>query len=407
MPVVVMKPNASPYIQKPENSPRSAAKHVIVLGAGASATSGYPVAEELRKLLANPERLREKVKEKVKEKYEQVKPGLDYSLKVLDRSIRLFRNGGFATVDEFIRLAGRHRETEAEYLRRLLSLCFAIENPEASFEPSDYYRFIQRLFMGDLVSLRADIAVLTFNYDPYLEFLLRRAYKTRCEAKGQNPSDVVVDAILSGFQSRLTKKLAEPGAFCLLKLHGTCALPSCDEQDDPCPTHDELFGPDPVIRFRTVSGTRFADVGFSPIFFPWEIITSSGSFVGKAQFRRANHRQSGSDTEFFPLFKTIWERARKEVQGAARLSFVGLSMHDYLEPGVRFLLKGKRGHVDLVVADIKPQKPVERLDRWLRGFCPDLRWTTPIRVRPGLGDFIQEEMEPLQVHSETGGSSMH
>jgi hypothetical protein len=243
---------------------------------------------------------------------------------------------------------------------------------------------------------------LTFNYDPYLEVLLRRDYETRCEAKGKDPSDVVLDAILSGFRSRLTEKLAEPGAFCLLKLHGTCALPSCHERDDPCPTHDELFNPDPVMRFHTVSSIRFADVGFSPIFFPWEIISSGGRFVPEEKFRRASHRQSGSDKELFPLFKAIWQRARKEVQGAAKLSFVGLSMHDFMKPGFCLLLNGKLGHAGLVVADIKPQKPAERLDRWLQGFCPDLQWT--MRVRPSFAEFIQEKMEPLNVHSEPNGS---
>jgi hypothetical protein len=397
-----MKRESKNSFRKPEKSPLSVGKHVIVLGAGASASSGYPVGEGLRKLLANPERLCAKVKEQLKEKNEEIEGGLDYSLKTLDRSIRLFRNGGFATVDEFVRLAGQHRETEAEYLRRLLSLCFAIENPEASFEQSDYYPFVQRLFEGDLMSLRADLSVLTFNYDSYLEFLLRRAYETRCEAKGMAPSDVVLDAILSGFRSRLTQKLAEPGGFCLLKLHGTCALPSCDERDEPCPTHDELFNPDPARRFHTVSSRRFADVGFSPIFFPWEILNRSGSFVSKEKFRWAKQRQTGSEIELFSLFKAIWERARKEVRGAARLSFVGLSMHNYLEPGFRFLLKGKGGHAELVIADKEPQKPAERLERWLKGSCPDLQWK--VRVRTSFAEFIQEEMEPLNVHSEPNGS---
>ena len=68
----------------------------------------------------------------------------------------------------------------------------------------------------------------------------------------------------------------------------------------------------------------------------------------------------------------------------------------------RFLLNGKLGHAGLVVADIKPQKPAERLDRWLKGFCRDLQWT--MRVRPCFAEFIQEEMEPLNVHSEPSGS---
>jgi hypothetical protein len=388
--------------RKSEKSPQPYGKHVIVLGAGASASSGYPDGEGLRKLLADPERLRGKVKEQLKEKYGEVKSGLDQSLSTIEKSIRLFRYGGFASVDEFVRLAASNNDPGNDYLRRLLSLCFATVDPEACFERSDYYSFIQRLFKKDLVSLRADVAVLTFNYDPYLEFLLGRAYKTRCEAKGKVPSDVVLDAVQSGFRSRLTTRLVKPGAFCLLKLHGTCALPSRHKRDDQCPTHTELFNPEPLERFRTVADGRFLAAGFSPIFFPWEIITRSGRFKSKKEFRRADHRQEGSHVELFSLFKAIWERARKEVRDAARLSFVGLSMHDYLEPGFRFLLKGKSGHAELVIADIKPQKPAERLERWLKGFRLDLQWK--VRVGPSFAEFIQEEMEPLNVHSEPNGS---
>ena len=353
---------------------QKAGKHVIILGAGASVTSGYPLGEGLRQLLASPDRLRQQVRDQLKEKDGDIERSLDYSLKGVEQSIRLFREGAFATVDEFIRLVPRRFGEEAG---------------------------------GS--SLRSDIAVLSFNYDPYLEFLLRQAYQTRCNTKGPVPSDMdsVVDAILSGFGTRMTKELVQPGAFCLLKLHGTCALPSRDDRDDPCPTHEELFSPDPKMRFSTVSSVRFADIGFPPIYFPWEIISPKGSFVSKDKFRRADQRQTTSDVKLFPLFKAIWERARKEVQDAAKLSIVGLSMHDYLKPGLRFLLQGKRGQVDLVVADTKPQRPVNRLQHWLKEICPDLRWTTPIRVRQGFNDFIQEEMEPLPTRTETSGLSTH
>jgi hypothetical protein len=53
----------------------------------------------------------------------------------------------------------------------------------------------------------------------------------------------------------------------------------------------------------------------------------------------------------FPFFRLLWERARKEVLAADKISFVGMSLSPYLESGLKFLFSGKRGDVQLVVAN--------------------------------------------------------
>ena len=73
-------------------------------------------------------------------------------------------------------------------MKQLVGIILALHNPEKSyklpsgqetngFESSDYYPLIQRLFGGS-DKVRDDIAILSYNYDPYFEFLLNRAYRT-------------------------------------------------------------------------------------------------------------------------------------------------------------------------------------------------------------------------------------
>jgi len=48
----------------------------------------------------------------------------------------------------------------------------------------------------------------------------------------------------------------------------------------------------------------------------------------------------GSDgKKLFNHFKTMWENAKISVERADKISFVGLSIHDYLEGGLRYLLQ--------------------------------------------------------------------
>ena len=40
------------------------------------------------------------------------------------------------------------------------------------------------------------------------------------------------------------------------------------------------------------------------------------------------------------MMKAVWKRAQKELEAATRVSFVGLSMHPFLDPTFKFLLNG-------------------------------------------------------------------
>jgi hypothetical protein len=171
----------------------SAGKHVIFLGAGASYGSGYPLANGLRLLISSRQKWEEAVANyESKHRYAQ-RPITTVAMSYFDKhqdSLELFRKGGFATLDEFCKLAGGFQfQHEINGLRCLMRGALGLFNPEEHFEKSEYYGFVQSLFKEDLISLREDITVLTYNYDPYLEYLLHRAMYTRWRVtrKGKSP----------------------------------------------------------------------------------------------------------------------------------------------------------------------------------------------------------------------------
>jgi hypothetical protein len=148
-------------------------KHVIILGAGASASSNYPLANDLRLWMSGKDALWKKIAETLPEQtldgdlYKQYNEWIQPA----EEALRLFREGAFATIDEFCKLSGQKLQYEVQHLRKILRLALSIQNPESQYEKSDYYRFVQKLFKGDLVDVREDVVVLSFNYDVYLEFL--------------------------------------------------------------------------------------------------------------------------------------------------------------------------------------------------------------------------------------------
>jgi hypothetical protein len=328
-------------------------KHVIFLGAGASNGSGYPLANELR-LLISSEKKWEKALVEYENKHRLIQNPIKHNgvgfwnshREVLD----LFRNGGFATIDEFCKLVGGFQfESEIYGLRYLVRAALGLFNPEENFEKSEYYGFIQSLFKDDLMNLREDITVLTYNYDPYLEFLLHRALEKRWQIsrKGKsfvmNPEDIRQDiehgnrlnAVTSGFYSAdnltwLDGRNREP-SFSVLKLHGQICYPSDFKM---------LFSTDVIER-----ATKLFQVSkqIPPMLFPWEIMTDKGFIEEKIfPFRNSN---------LYPLFRGIWERAKREVQSANKISFVGLSMHSFLFDGLKYLFEGKEGQVEVCVAN--------------------------------------------------------
>src|ERR1017187_4762929 len=107
-------------------------------------------------------------------------------------------------------------------LKRVLRLALSVHNPEDHYEKSDYYGLVQRLFRANLVDLREDVVVLSFNYDAYLEFLVQRAVRVR-EQVTKGKSQTALDLLTSGFSNRNIQEIENTDGFCLLKLHGAVA----------------------------------------------------------------------------------------------------------------------------------------------------------------------------------------
>lgn len=399
---------------------------MIFLGAGASATSGYPLAADLRLLTSSESHFQRKL---------QAVPGIDYdpgkvgfagmsdALKRLREqnrlAIALFRNGCFASLDEFCKLmAGRDKANEVLGMRRLTHLALSLHNPEVTFDQSDYYPFVQKLFQDDLRTLRRDITVMSFNYDVYLESLLIRAWESR---NGEALSQLERNYLTGGFartndQSWLS---AQAPRFRLLKLHGSLdPWPESDGRPQSLcgGTVQKLHG----LIDRLCESGDVARPAYDPhIYFPWQ---NSADYQANAP----EDRYHGMWKE---LIDPVWAFAEKEVAAAEKISFVGLSMNPLLDEGFGRLFKSI-ANVRAVVAGADPINPsrehfpdalewfspthaayrvTELIDRSRKaqGFNPVednglFRVTTKspdlsrIRVLPTFNDFIQEELGPIQ-----------
>src|SRR5439155_18099778 len=140
-------------------------KHVIFFGAGASVTSGYPVADKLTILIADPRffvRRLSKASDRDGEKasHEQMIKALVFKhlTASFSRASRLLRAGNFRTMDELSDLAfGGEHAAQIRELKKLMRLALALTNPDQSAYPtSDYRHFIQALFRRD-ATIRNDV----------------------------------------------------------------------------------------------------------------------------------------------------------------------------------------------------------------------------------------------------------
>ncbi len=350
-----------------------AKKHVVFLGAGASVTSGYPLANELTLLMSNPDTFKERLRDLMTAEgdFESVERGFHTDSIItrhlaLSEAAKLLRSGDFATMDELSKdavMGGRHADKVYD-LKKLMRLVLSFHNPDVSnYGASDYRALIQKLFHAG--PLRQDTSIISFNYDPYLEFRLFRAYETRAQVRpvSDEPPDYYPQAISSGFfKPEDVSWLGQPG-LCHLKLHGVCALPAMRhpgrltlpvQPKEPQEFHSGyLFarGFRTAIRVACLCQPPFSDQA-PPALLPWEIVHETGKrLLSETEFSTA----VGDDWEhraLYPLFAGIWERARREVQSADKISFVGLSLGPYLEPGLRYLFGGKTGDLQLVVANM-------------------------------------------------------
>jgi hypothetical protein len=173
--------------------------------------------------------------------------------------------------------------------------------------------------------------------------------------------------------------------MCLLQLHGMIAWPKRSDAERGV-AFDDIFYPRLKERITKLhSGTP------PPIVFPWEIIDEKGKFRAKSAFCLQescdeNGRRPGDyegQHDLHDLFVAIWTRARSEILAATKISFVGLSMHDFLEPAFRFLFQGKKTNARIVFANKElerfrsvdeaygnPRSPVCKVRRLLKRIWP-------------------------------------
>jgi len=333
--------------------------HVIFLGAGASFTSGYPVGERLRLRLASEKNFssdldkalpNSKLGRKFPAGEETAGICLNY-FKHFASVVELFRHGGFGTVDEFSKLAANNYPQHTQDIKKLMRLAFALHNPEDSFHESDYYPFIQRLFADDLHSLKNNITIISYNYDCYLDYLLLKGYQYRKRLSASpeiNP--VTKNMLTSGFFQPNDITWAETiRGFNYFKLHGSIAYAT-----DKDFNHGQLFEKNVYDRLKPFE-TRYYKSSVPPIVFPWELFGSNREFINANDFIFVKQANSAKEREegirLYGLYKEIWTNAAETVMRAEKISFVGLSMHPYLEDGLSWLFHRKQDAVEVVVAN--------------------------------------------------------
>jgi hypothetical protein len=347
-------------------------KHVVVLGAGASITSGYPDANRLTTLMCDRQAFFDEFISRATAEGEQnakdwARQGpIRQYYDSFNQTVRLLRSGDFATMDELSNLAtGGQHASEILKLKTLMRFVFALANPELSHWPkSDYRSFIHALFQGKS-QIREDISVISFNYDPYFEFRLLRALRARTQVRPISDDYVktMSQAATSGFLFPENLDWLEAPGFCHLKLHGTCALPIRETQQLNWPpqqgesielTSARMFAFETLPRLATLSNPSFSTQE-PPVLLPWEIVSNDGQLLKKEEFE-AQVGNNWQHTNLYPLFRGIWQRARNDIQRADKISFIGLSIASFMQPELHYLFAGKRDTTQIVVANPENQR---------------------------------------------------
>jgi hypothetical protein len=351
-------------------------KHVLILGAGASITSGYPDANWLTVLMCDaPTFLNELYKRIKDEEGEEAAKTWTQSTNSPIRSyynsfretVALLRSGDFATMDELSNLAtGGNRSGEISKLKKLMRFVFALNNPDFSHWPkSDYRALIHKLFERKS-QLREDVSIISFNYDPYFEHRLLRAFCARQKVKPL-PAEQFnrsIQAITSGFLFPEDTTWSESPGFCHLKLHGTAFLPTPldrgplfwppQQKESTALIAAKIFDFSTLPRFACLSDKQFAAQD-PPTLLPWEIISEDGRLLNQEEFESKTD-PNWQHKQLYPLFRSIWQRARREIQEADKVSFIGLSLSPFLEPELKYLFAEKKGIIEVVVANPENSK---------------------------------------------------
>ncbi len=336
----------------------------------AKAPTLYPLANELTLLMCNPPTFRERLDSIFTADGDG--PKNFHTDSVITTYVKqsaaaaLLRDTDFATMDELSKhvLGGGHAEKVRE-LKKLMRLMLALHNPDVShYSLSDYRPLIHKLFMSG--SLRPDVTIISYNYDAYLEYRLRRVFQARQEPTGAPPKKNTLQAICSGFLDPHDLNWLQEDGFCHLKLHGTCAFPAGRRVGNvrlplPPDSAEEFQSQYLFENFKAILRlAQLVQPPFSmqdpPAVLPWEIIHDKAARLLSVDEFASGVGKDWQHVTLHPLFRGIWEQARKKVQYADKISIVGLSLGDYLRPGLRYLFAGQDRPVQFVVANPDNQK---------------------------------------------------
>lgn len=381
------------------------AKHVIFLGAGASASSHYPLANELRLWMCSEHHFLRAMEKRGVHLQHAKKIGQFFDS--VKESTGLFRRGAFGSVDEFCKLmSGHEHEEKVNEMRRLSRFVLGLFNPEDHFEDSDYYPFVQRLFDRSLRDFRNDIAVFTFNYDGHLDYVLLQACEERRRIAGRKFNLDLANSITSGFyEPGGNSEIKMADGFCLLKLHGSICQGQLGQHGYP-----NFFKSDVSRRLESLGHENPL---LPPIVFPWEVFDEKGEFRDDRDFPLKDQ-----EVKYHALFRNIWERAKHEIEPATKISFVGLSLHPFLENALKYLFGNKGEKVEVVVAnpgnsqfsrfpdvvDHPKHSPARKAVRMLLEAAPNLlvgnrrldgsyAQFTEVRPLDSFREFIEKEMD--------------
>jgi len=344
-------------------------RHVIFLGAGASVSSGYPLANDLTLMMCDAPTFHQKLLEALLtegHRTKELERNNSYANFVANnQAAALLRSTEFSTMDELSKhvVGGKHAHSVRE-LKKLMRFMLALHNPNAThWSLSDYRYLIQKLFAeGSL--LRKDVTIISYNYDPYFEFRLNEVHLARQETSGRSNEALKnsAQAIYSGFFKPEDLDWLKEDGFCHLKLHGTCAFPTGRRVGTiklPLPPDSVqefqagyLFERSfqTIMRLQALMDPPFA-IQDPPVLLPWEIMHEKDVRLLKEDEFESTVGKEWQHKDLYPLFKGIWERARFKVEKADKISFVGLSLGQYLEPGLRYLFRGKSNPIQLVIAN--------------------------------------------------------
>ena len=341
-------------------------KHVIFLGAGASASAGFPVGMRLAELMKRPSELRietiSALQQTGVEKDEAnrlFETHVANFVKEFENACEIFRRSGYSTIDQFSKEA-RHGDYRivAQAMKRLIRLILSIPGAR-KFDVSDYPRFIEKLFATE-GKLRSDVTIVTFNYDLCLEYHLYEQLRCRNEIRrviSNNELFVQHSALSSGLSTWPSRGWSNSVNLKILKLHGATMYCSQTTQGSP-PTvvfgdvvPSDVFDNDLKAAIPVLCNAALED---PPIAFPFEIFQENGEFMPETEFPVTRRRLLETNFEKESLreyFQFLWSLAREEVQQADKVSFVGLSFHPFLNPGMRFLFNGRSGPLQVVNAN--------------------------------------------------------